>query len=142
MSVPFISLCPLPQYSEHKMGYSPAAAATNSIVTGESPSLARGTAFLTLNALISTPCGPSADRTSNRTVSPSITSTVAGSNENRLATISNTFGSDTAGCCANPGSVANRTAIIVADGKSDDTLRNPGSNTRAFTHFFALIEIL
>ena len=49
------------------MGYSPAADATNSIVTGESPGLARGTAFLTLNALISTPWGPSAERTSSRT---------------------------------------------------------------------------
>src|SRR5688500_14428057 len=83
------------------MGYSPAALATNSIVTGESPGFARGTAFFTLNALISTPCGPSADRTRSRTVSPSTTSIVAGSNANRRATTSNTLGSGAgaAGCC-------------------------------------------
>ena len=90
-----------PQYSEHRIGNSPALVATNSMVIGASPGFARGTAFFTLNALISTPCGPSADRTTRRTRSPSLTSITAGSKSNRRAMISNTLGSPSAGagCC-------------------------------------------
>ena len=44
-----MSLWPSPQYSEHRIGNSPALAATNSMMIGASPGLARGTAFFTLN---------------------------------------------------------------------------------------------
>lgn len=68
------------------------------MMTGESPGFARGTAFFTLNCLISTPCGPSAERTTRRTRSPSITSIVAGSKAKRFATTSNVFGSAAGSC--------------------------------------------
>src|SRR5688572_30935044 len=52
ISMPVMSLWPLPQYSEQRIGKFPSVVAVNSIVTASPP---RGTSFLIFNFLISTP---------------------------------------------------------------------------------------
>src|SRR6188474_1855017 len=128
-SIPFMSSWPSPQYSEQRIGNSPTAVATNSIVTGSPP---RGIFLSILNFLICRPCTPSPDLTSSLMRSPSVTSTRDGSKLNRVATTSTVRGAEAAAgsCWLDIAAAPNKSAVPAAATESfkrvSDTYTWPG----------------